>query len=319
MLTTLVGVLAAFFRHDFIYVVSISLVLLVLIKQPAKKRIVFAASGIVCFLVITIISSLFNAYFDIDSKRISSEALSIPLQQTARFVYEHGDEVKPWERDAINAILDYEALPKVYTPGISDPVKGLVTIDNNDDFNAYIKAWFSMLQRRPITYIEATLSNSYAYFTPFSRSSVRPVIYNDHDVSNKNRENYDISFLFFTQSTRHQLYLATIGIPQNLPGINIFYYLGNYTWFLLLLMLGLFINKKYTYLLGFAPALLVILTCIASPVNGYFRYYIPVMMVVPILLAWAIYGLRSYSFSTGSDDPCKDQDTGYYGNKYPEQ
>ena len=291
LFTIVVGSLAALFRHDLLYVVSISLVLLAVIKQSGKTRIISASSGIVCFLVITIISGSFNNYFGIESKRINPEGLAIPFQQTARFVFEHGDDVKPWEKEAISAILDYDALPDLYTPGNADPVKATASDDINDeDFKAFLRAWFSMFQRQPVTFLEATLGNSYAYYSPYVGSHHKAIIIINHR-NIQSLMNYNVGWMLFQESTRQQLYLATIGIPQNLPGINIFYYLGNYTWFLLLLMLGLFIKKKYIYLLGFAPALLVILTCIASPVNGYFRYYIPVMMVVPILLAWAIYSV----------------------------
>jgi len=297
LLTMLVGILTALFRHDYVYVVSISLVLLVIIKQSGKMRIVLPVSGVVCFVVLTLISNSLNAHFGIESKS-NNPLLSIPFQQTARFVTEHGDEVKPWEHEAISAVLDYESLKQVYRPERSAAVIWQTRTINEEGLKLYFQAWFSMFQRHPVTYIEATINNSYAYFSPFIVSSVKRIVTYYQPRTNPN---FDTRTMLFPESTRYQLYLVTIKVPMKLPGINIFYYLGNYTWFILLLVLGLIIKKKYIFIVGFSPALLAILACIASPVNGYYRYYIPVMMVVPILLAWTVYGV--YLYSKHKSDP----------------
>ena len=95
---------------------------------------------------------------------------------------------------------------------------------------------------------------------------------------------------------------------KTIPGVNVFFHLGSYTWFVLLLMLGLFRGKKSVYILGFCPTLINILTCIASPNNGDFRYYLPSMIMAPLLLAWAFYGAylepqKEVVYETDHTDP----------------
>ena len=55
-------------------------------------------------------------------KASAREALSIPFQQTARYVNQFPDEVTAEERAAIDAVLVYDELYK-YDPQVSDPVK----------------------------------------------------------------------------------------------------------------------------------------------------------------------------------------------------
>ena len=51
------------------------------------------------------------------------EALSIPMQQTARYIRDYGNEVTDDERTAIEKVLDYDAIVQSYMPELSDGVK----------------------------------------------------------------------------------------------------------------------------------------------------------------------------------------------------
>ena len=51
------------------------------------------------------------------------EALSVPMQQTARYIRDYGNEVTDDERAAIEKVLDYDAIAQSYMPELSDGVK----------------------------------------------------------------------------------------------------------------------------------------------------------------------------------------------------
>lgn len=53
------------------------------------------------------------------------ESLSVPFQQTARYVRDYGDEVTEEVKEAIDSILRYDLLASKYNPNLSDPVKKL--------------------------------------------------------------------------------------------------------------------------------------------------------------------------------------------------
>ena len=91
--------------------------------------------------------------------------LSVPFQQTARYVRDYADEVTEEERDAIDRVLDSDTIGEVDDPNISDPVKKTFNEDaDSEDLKAYFKVWFQMFLKHPVCYIEATLNNYYGYF-----------------------------------------------------------------------------------------------------------------------------------------------------------
>lgn len=79
---------------------------------------------------------------------------------------------------------------------------------------------------------------------------------------------------------------------QKLPGIGIFVGLGIYTWMSILMIAYLFRKKLYRCMVVFVPTIVVFLICIASPVNGALRYYMPVIFVMPLLIAYFIYVIK---------------------------
>ena len=57
------------------------------------------------------------------SPQAAWEALSVPMQQTARYIRDYGNEVTDDERTAIEKALDYDAIAQSYMPELSDGVK----------------------------------------------------------------------------------------------------------------------------------------------------------------------------------------------------
>ena len=65
------------------------------------------------------------------------EMLSIPFQQTARYVKYYGNDVSTEEEKVIRKVLDYDTIGKNYDPDLSDPVKN--TYKQKDE---YLKDYF---------------------------------------------------------------------------------------------------------------------------------------------------------------------------------
>ena len=116
------------------------------------KRKELGKSVVVRILVLILVSVTFAGILekgvirahDIEPGSIG-EALSFPFQQTARTVVEHGDEITQEEKEAIDAVLDYNSLAENYKPHLSDPVKA--TIRKDADSKAlirYLVTWFRM-------------------------------------------------------------------------------------------------------------------------------------------------------------------------------
>ena len=60
------------------------------------------------------------------------EMLSIPFQQTARYVKYYGNDVSNGVEKVIRKVLDYDTIGKNYDPDLSDPVKN--TYKQKDEY-----------------------------------------------------------------------------------------------------------------------------------------------------------------------------------------
>ena len=225
------------------------------------------------------------------------EMLSIPFQQTARYLRDAGDDVTPEEKKAISSILDYEDLPELYNPNLSDPVKATYDDETGlDELIAYLQAWYQMLLRHPDIYVQATMNNLYGYFYPggfttklysYGRSA-------EHlEKLTENLADYGVSFHYPAafDSARQNLETFRESIFQ-LPGLIYFNYTATYIWLLILWFFYCVRRKNRKGLLLLTPLIIVLLVCIAGPTYGwYFRYAYSIAFCLPavILTTWSEY------------------------------
>ena len=261
------GILASLMRHNGIYIVVASLAFLACLRMEKKARIKIALGAMLIMVCTTITSDvMIRVVGAVEGS--SGLALSVPFQQTARYVKEHGEEVTEEEREVINAVLNYDRLAERY--------------------DAYIKIWFQMFLKHPVTYLEATISNSYSYFYPNGESTTKPLVYNF--ITGDTRINtgyFDIHYTDQHGEMRNFL-SGMLYVVKKTPGVGLICHMGTYTW-LLLLLIALGIHKQRIYLVfGCMPAILNFFSCAASPVNGYLRYFLPNVLMIPILIGWFI-------------------------------
>ena len=160
-----VMILLCIFRNNGIYVVLLTIPCLLIAtgKKQWKKVLIL----LVCMVLY---NSFYNQIF-LPMVNIQSgserEIFSVPFQQTARYVKEHPEEVTTEEADAIRGVLDYDHLAELYNPELSDNVKWTYKDEaSKNEKKLYIKTWFNQFLKHPLTYLEATLNNTYRYFDP---------------------------------------------------------------------------------------------------------------------------------------------------------
>lgn len=278
-------VLVCLFRNNGIYVILISLPFIAAVEKGTRRKII-------CFLAFL----LFLFYF-IYQKMVlpgldilpgsSREMFSIPFQQTARYVKEHGDEVTEEEAEAIEGVLDYANLAKLYEPELSDNVKWTYKDDAKaEEKSAYIRVWFQQFLKHPVTYFDATLNNIYRYFDPTQKEFYGGVG-GDYEINGPDfyYEHFSFHQKESFQKEREILYQAAERVKE-IPVLGMIYGTGLYTW-MLLAIFGLFIVKRqYQAMAATTPLLITLLICIASPVNGCMRYMLPIMVSFPVLICW---------------------------------
>jgi len=145
-------------------------------------------------LVAHLINSAFNfvvhSILDVPKGEIT-EALSIPFQQTARYVFEYPDEVTEAEMVAIDLVLPYDIIADSYNPKLSDPIKGKMKSGaSKKDYLTYAKTWLLMGIKKAGVYIAATWNNINGYFNSFYKGG-NVIQYDiDHSKTDGERRNW---------------------------------------------------------------------------------------------------------------------------------
>ena len=282
------ALLIALFRNNCVYVaapVTVLLVIYLLVKREKwyySLVIVLLLGGYFAFN-----SYIFN-YGGVE-KGSAREALSIPFQQTARTVRDHGDEITEEERMAIDGLLDYDSLAESYDPLISDPIKDNAKSGvGKEAILNYFVTWFKMFFKYPLTYIEAGLGQSYGYYAftpqfPYGAGNYNSgmTIFNWIEVETF-QEYYSFHYIETWETGRNVL-AAWAELWDKIPILNLTNRLPLYTWTILLMGYYLLRKRRFAEILPVLALLLMILTCMASPVNGCFRYFASVAASFPAL------------------------------------
>lgn len=273
-----VSMITVFLRHNGIYAVVPALLFLAIwLKGNARRRIV-AALAVVFVVYEGVVRGIFPA---IGLGRTSiAESLSIPFQQTARYVCEHTQEVTEEEREAIDAsFINYDVMFQ-YDPLLSDPVKNYFIGQNMGN---YFKVWFQMFFKHPGSYVAAFFNMGYSYLAPVSQKIEAwvQVKYYDYMLGIGLRHTMD-----------EKCQYALIRIWNSNMMLPLFQYLaspGFYTWIVIFLAAMLIKRRKWGALILFIPGGVNILVCLASPVAGTVRYALPTIAMVPFLIGWTWY------------------------------
>lgn len=267
------SLLVILFRNNGIYTVLLSMPFLLVAEKKKRKSI---------FIVLISLVFLYVGYGKIllPSLKISNtsvrEMLSIPFQQTARVVLNHGSEIPDEEIEVIDYLLTFDTLASRYVPYISDPVKnGYNKEATSTDLKNYFEVWIKQFFRYPVDYLDATINNVYGYFYP---NTSKWYIYTSYNTKLKDA-GFDYYFIM-PQWLRDPLIVIGEKFPY-IPIVGMFVNIGFVVWLYFLMLGYLLVNKKAKYLPVLLPAFSLILVCVASPVNTYFRYAQPYIYALP--------------------------------------
>lgn len=279
VLLALSSLLAVFLRNNGIYAVLPAFILLaVWLKGRARRRIAAVALSVVLIYE----GALKLLYPALNIQGLSAiEALSIPFQQTARYVCEHSDEVTEEERAVIEEVFGYEFMFN-YDPVISDPIK---IHCRTTELGEYYKIWFKMFFKHPETYVAAFINKGYGYLAPVSQN-IEAWIQMD-------------CYPYLEQLGLHHVFDEKVpnvlgqiwNLSQVLPLVRYLCTPGFYTWIVVVLAMMLIQYRKRSALILFVPSLMNILVCLASPLAGAIRYELPTVASVPLLIGWTYYAI----------------------------
>ncbi|MBR1572117.1 MAG: hypothetical protein IJ655_05215 [Lachnospiraceae bacterium] len=218
------------------------------------------------------------------------EAMSVPFQQTARYMKEYGEEVTDEEYKAINAILPAKKLAKLYEPELSNRVKERYNQQaTKKELKNYMKAWWNMGLKHPICYIDATLNNIYDYYDINRTTYVSYTKINTYlqDNVDKYPEN-EYGWLYIEapeelEEARYFVAQATL-ILEKTPVLGWFMSVGLLPYIVLFELYRLLVTKRGRELLVWLIPILTMGICLLSPENGNCRYVLPMFYLMPLLI-----------------------------------
>lgn len=270
------------------------------IKNKGKhKASLLILIGITIILFIPIIlsqkiDSTLEMKYSMEEDVKKSEMLSIPFQQTARYVKKYPEEVTADEEKIIRKVLDYENLGKLYVPHVSDNVKRTNPRDTTkEEFKEYFITWYKMFLKHPGVYLESTASQNYYMFSPENLNNYYMYLENGYykkkNVSEGEKYQEIMSKLDIThRDNKMGIQDKLVRVYKMIDSIPILNFISNFSFWIMLLLLifGISIRKKcYQTLLLTIPMVMLLATIFAGPIiRGYVRYGLPFILVGPLLL-----------------------------------
>lgn len=278
------GVLCCLLRKNGIYaVVPMLLASAFTVSEKHLRRPVLAVLLAVC-----IGSFGFDTFtekvLDIPAGSVG-EALSVPMQQTARYIRDYGNEVTDDERTAIEKVLDYDAIAQSYMPELSDGVKQYYKNPGKGDLARYMLVWAKMLLKHPVCYFEATHANSHGYYTITKCRAINDYYTFNNDICMEMSE-MNVHYLDKSGYLRYA-FVQALSAFEKLPLVGLTTSIGFMAWLTAVLGLWLARCKAKPVLPIFIGLGIFWLTCIASPVNDCMRYFLPVAGCLPLVFCLA--------------------------------
>lgn len=245
------------------------------------------------FIISAVIGAALNSHYGIQKGSIR-EALSLPMQQTARYVKEYGAEVTEEEKTVIQTVLPYEDLDELYKPRISDPVKEKFKMNpTRKELIDYLTVWVKQFFKHPMVYINATLNQNYYCFYPFVPNDTCYVntVTLEQTWPNYNEVKAALKLKPFEQLDpwKDKMY-AFYQMCFEMPGLNLLSHPAFYNILLLWLCIFSIRKKLYSVLLTAMPLLLSLMIIILAPViQGSPRYAFPIIYAFPYILSYYLY------------------------------
>lgn len=287
ILLVITGILTALLRNNGIYVVVPCLIGGLFLCKYKKTRFVWLQGLGICVVFYLIWGNVLLPVFNVKDGSIR-EMLSVPFQQTARYIREYPNEVTEEEKIAINSVLDYDKIGQNYLSYGADPVKNTYKEpkEQTATLGNYFIHWFKMFWKHPTVYMEATIANSYYYYCANMVGSIEP-IYVDFIHANETMERLGLAGLEGNAQLRERIDEFSEGF-QSVPVLKLLFSEGFYTYILIGLLAYLCYAKRKKYIVGLLPNMIGVMVCIASPVLGSFRYFLPVIGCTCIVFAYCI-------------------------------
>lgn len=262
----------------------------------AKTRVTVSAALVIYLLIYMSIQTVVRPVPD-----NTTEMYSLPFQQTARYVRDHGEELTPEQIEIIDNVLEYDTLAERYDPMISDPVKersyGSFAVTG-----PYFKLWFEQFFKHPGTYFAATGEQNYYLLSPEAEVTDITYFINAHEFY-QHATYYPINTyenLFCppdsVKGLQNALFRYNVTV-QFLPFVNLLWN-GSYAFYFLAIVTAYFISRKKDVSILAVFWMTILFVVIGPAIYGHPRYLFPIIYSLPVLFAYLYYLCREDEAAT---------------------
>ncbi|MCR4991208.1 MAG: DUF6020 family protein [Lachnospiraceae bacterium] len=271
------GLLCCFLRNNGIYAVVPALVLIfVYFRKSGGMKTLIATGGIILSYVL--VTSVLYPALHIQPANVR-EALSIPMQQSARYIRDYGDEVTEEERAALEEFFYfYDYVAEFYDPPCADRVKNIVTTEFNP--RSYVKTWIKMGLKHPGVYFDAFMNLNYGYLAPTEQNAEPDITHSDMEQTQAQ------GIVRYQNETNSQLLSNIVFMNVVYPFWRYLTMPGIYTWITIIMIVLCIRYRAWDGLIILSPNIINILVCLAAPLCNGMRYQLPVVLSIPLLLVW---------------------------------
>lgn len=281
-------------RNGATFLIAVPLTVLLIYPRLTPRKNNPQKAFLFCTLTVSVLIGVFLPRLIAPRSPNISESLSIPFQQTAYCLryYPLTDQ----EQEIISKVIPLDAFNE-YNCRISDPIKRHFLNDaSTKDILNFLMVWLKQFFKHPISYCKAFYLHTDAYYTPgVLHSDIKPhILYGPGGPSD--------FYQLVSWPKKNPGLLIISRIDQLLSdtfGLRLLQSIGFYTW-IVLFSVTYYICKtprKYAFLdlLSLIPALMILIGCCFSPVNGYIRYAYPAIICIPILCLLTLFPQKSAS------------------------
>ncbi|MCM1385953.1 MAG: DUF6020 family protein [Bacillus sp. (in: Bacteria)] len=264
----LTALMMLLFRKNGIYAFVLMIPVFLLYHKKNRKKMGVLLCGVLAAYCL-INETLTFALHAQDTE--NQEILTVPIQQLAR-TYKFNKEVfSPDETAALHEVLSEEAL-SLYNPKLSDPVKyHFQNAAYAADKSKYLSLWVKIGLKKPLSYINAWLMNSYGFWYPdtiinvYAGNTVFTFTYQDSSYFGYEVEQpgvRDSKIPWLDEAYRR----LSLEIEQEkIPILSMLYSPGGMFWCFAYVFSYVFYRKKYHILIPYLLVLLIWLTVLLGP------------------------------------------------------
>ena len=286
-----------------VFLVLVCLLLYVLCRDRRYKRLLL--TGILALLVAMGIDTGLNRVFDVVPGSVA-EMLSVPFQQTARVVRDHGEKLTKEEVRVIDDVLVYDTLAERYNPAIADPVKARYRGDPQK-LGLYFRLWLRQAFKYPESYIGAIMEqNQYLFLPELEYSNI--AFYWNTTADGREAETSPYYEVLFHQPSfladLNNWITSVLKLLHHNPIAGSFCNLSWNFYFFLFCIFLILSNADVLELLPFVPGLGTIVFVLIGPVIQYHpRYMFPVIYCMPVLFVYTLWRLSGKGIGGGRRTP----------------